>query len=348
MKRFAHFTVPFCLIIIMAGHAAAQITITTTDVSAQLAQGITSTSSIDTSTKTINIGALGSTSWDFSGLVRAYGSSATFVNPETTASFSYFPTATHASKTGSTYSYLKLGSNLEFLGAASGSPFPLRLTVTPPEVIEQLPMTGGTAWTSTSAESSWATIGGTTFLTVDQIVYNYSVDAYGSLKLPGGNVYEALRLKSVRHTTANGHTAKSILYQFLTKEGATATVSPSDTNQPDNGTISVANMTWNGPVTTSVWETPGNPLPARFALEQNYPNPFNPTTTIRFSVAQSALVRLRIFDVLGRELKTLVSEQFAPGTYSVKWDASPHPSGVYVCLLQAGSFLESRKLVLMR
>jgi photosystem II stability/assembly factor-like uncharacterized protein len=95
-------------------------------------------------------------------------------------------------------------------------------------------------------------------------------------------------------------------------------------------------------------ERASNSQPKQFLLHQNYPNPFNPTTEIQFSIAKLSIVNLRIFDLLGREVATLVNEQRPGGDYSVKWEAGNLPSGVYFCRLQAGSYSETRKLVLLR
>ena len=85
-----------------------------------------------------------------------------------------------------------------------------------------------------------------------------------------------------------------------------------------------------------------------YELTQNYPNPFNPATTISFSVPAQSFVSLKIFDALGREISTLVSEQLFAGTYSRQWDAAGLPSGVYFYRLRAGLFIETKKLVLLR
>ena len=85
-----------------------------------------------------------------------------------------------------------------------------------------------------------------------------------------------------------------------------------------------------------------------YNLEQNYPNPFNPSTTIKFSVPTSELVTLKVYDVLGNEVTTLVNEQRAPGTYEVRFNAGSLASGVYVYKLQAGNFTQTRKLMLMK
>ena len=89
-------------------------------------------------------------------------------------------------------------------------------------------------------------------------------------------------------------------------------------------------------------------IPDQFELLQNYPNPFNPSTTITFSIPRSSFVILKVFNILGEEVKSLVSEERAPGTYTVKWDASGNASGVYFYRLQAGGFVDTKKLLLIR
>jgi hypothetical protein len=99
-------------------------------------------------------------------------------------------------------------------------------------------------------------------------------------------------------------------------------------------------------------------IPDRFNLEQNYPNPFNPTTNIQFSIASAQsgsasggnrqLTIVKVYDVLGREVATLVNEVKEPGTYTVKFDGSNLASGVYFYRLLAGTYVETRKLLLLR
>lgn len=89
-------------------------------------------------------------------------------------------------------------------------------------------------------------------------------------------------------------------------------------------------------------------VPNEFNLGQNYPNPFNPATKISFTVGTQQAVSLRIFDVLGREVATLVNENKPAGTYSVSWNASALASGVYFYRLQAGENVQVKKLVLLK
>ena len=89
-------------------------------------------------------------------------------------------------------------------------------------------------------------------------------------------------------------------------------------------------------------------LPEMFALQQNYPNPFNPSTTISYQLPTQSNVTLKVFDVLGREVATLVNSVEQPGNKSVNFSANNLVSGVYYYRLQAGNFIETKKLVLVR
>ena len=94
-------------------------------------------------------------------------------------------------------------------------------------------------------------------------------------------------------------------------------------------------------------------IPVDFTLEQNYPNPFNPTTTIRYSITRPDLVRIKVYDVLGREVKTLVNEEKMSGVYQVSWngdDSSGNKvsSGVYFYRIDAGDFIQTKKMMLIK
>jgi Secretion system C-terminal sorting domain len=88
--------------------------------------------------------------------------------------------------------------------------------------------------------------------------------------------------------------------------------------------------------------------PVEFRLNQNYPNPFNPSTTIVFSVETYSHTSLRVYDLLGREVATIFSGELQAGNYAMRWNADSLPSGVYFYRLQAGSFTETKKLMLLR
>jgi hypothetical protein len=88
--------------------------------------------------------------------------------------------------------------------------------------------------------------------------------------------------------------------------------------------------------------------PEAYMLDQNYPNPFNPNTTIKYELPISSLVTLNVFDILGHEVSVLVDERREAGVHEVKFDGTYLASGVYFCRLQAGDFVQSRKLLLLR
>ncbi len=94
-------------------------------------------------------------------------------------------------------------------------------------------------------------------------------------------------------------------------------------------------------------DEPGD-LPARFHLAQNYPNPFNPDTRIRFELPEQAHVRLMVYDILGRPVQTLVSEERQPGVHTVSFDASGFASGTYIYELTAGPFVQRKKMMLLK
>ncbi len=99
-------------------------------------------------------------------------------------------------------------------------------------------------------------------------------------------------------------------------------------------------------------QTISTEIPESFSLSQNYPNPFNPSTTIQFSIPYVESTRwgvsLKIYNILGNEITTLVNQSLSPGTYSVDWDASNYPSGLYFYTLRSGDYTETKKMILLK
>jgi hypothetical protein len=89
-------------------------------------------------------------------------------------------------------------------------------------------------------------------------------------------------------------------------------------------------------------------IPTIFELVQNYPNPFNPTTKIKYRLPTSSKVTLKIYNVLGNEVITLLDDEKEAGTYEFIFNAGDYSSGVYIYSLQAGSFVETKKMVLLK
>ncbi|MFH2048770.1 MAG: T9SS type A sorting domain-containing protein, partial [bacterium] len=111
--------------------------------------------------------------------------------------------------------------------------------------------------------------------------------------------------------------------------------------------------TWGGPYCfyiyspTDIRPTPGD-LPETFALSQNYPNPFNPTTEIKFDVPTRSHTTLKVYNILGQEVETLIDEDTPAGRYVAEWDASQYSSGVYFYKINAGDFVDTKKMVLVK
>jgi hypothetical protein len=88
--------------------------------------------------------------------------------------------------------------------------------------------------------------------------------------------------------------------------------------------------------------------PEEFVLYQNYPNPFNPTTKLSFVISHSSFITLKVYDVLGHEVQTLIDEYKNPGGYKVTFDASGLPSGIYYYRLESAGFSETKKMILLK
>jgi hypothetical protein len=102
------------------------------------------------------------------------------------------------------------------------------------------------------------------------------------------------------------------------------------------------------PMTVTAVTKTGNKLPFSFSLSQNFPNPFNPTTMIQYSIPKSGIVTLKVYNVLGQEVATLVNQQQQAGNYNVSFDATRLASGVYMYKIQSGSFTSTKKMLLLK
>jgi hypothetical protein len=91
-----------------------------------------------------------------------------------------------------------------------------------------------------------------------------------------------------------------------------------------------------------------NPVHYEWSLDQNYPNPFNPSSFIKFSIPQNEFVTLKVYNILGKEVATLINESKAPGNYDIKFDGGKLASGIYLYKITAGSFTQTDKMILMK
>jgi hypothetical protein len=127
---------------------------------------------------------------------------------------------------------------------------------------------------------------------------------------------------------------------------------PGDTpiliNNPDGFKIAIVSQSINIYYTIVNVESTNSDALSDFSLSQNYPNPFNPSTVISYQLPVIGFVTLKVYDILGREIATLVNEEKPAGEYEVEFDGSALTSGIYFYQLKAGSYVETRKMVLLK
>lgn len=123
-----------------------------------------------------------------------------------------------------------------------------------------------------------------------------------------------------------------------------------------SGTYVLAGFSNMGP-SNNVWRTSYNyvdvkkiasEVPSKYELGQNFPNPFNPSTTIRYQIPKQEVITLKIYDITGKEIETLVNELQSPGTYEVNWNASKYSSGTYFYRIEAGDYSETKSMLLVK
>jgi hypothetical protein len=341
----------FLFLLFISYTSFAQITITTTDINNLFAVGNSATIHSYEGT-TFNIGSAGGgNNWDFTGLLSSETFNLLSVNPATTPHIGEFTGANIATYSQGDYegnpaeiwSYLALNSALGNMGQAiTSSAFPGIIITSknnPASIEMQLPMTYGNSWPQSYVNTF--TIPGLPPTTTN-VAINVVVDAYGTMTLPGGANFEALRIRESMSVSG----VVSVNYSFLAKNGANVTVSAVDENPPISGVIDIDWYDWNTPFTTDVEKI--SELPEDYRLSQNYPNPFNPTTNIEYSIPEASFVQIKVFDILGNEIATLVNEEQSAGTYRADFVADNLASGLYIAKLQAGNYSQTIKMSLLK
>ena len=181
------------------------------------------------------------------------------------------------------------------------------------------------------------------------------IDGYGTLKLPGKDL-ECLRVKR----EYSWFQFKE--FNYITREGVIVYVTDIPLNEPDTGYVNGYRQLLLAESFVSVEDE--NTIPLEFGLAQNYPNPFNPSTKIKFTIpavetmhaSSLQMVTLKVYDVLGNEIETLVNEEKPAGTYELEFNAADLPSGVYFYQLMAADpsagsgqgFIQTKKMLLLR
>jgi len=352
------------LVVLFCSGAMSQISMTSTDAQGLFAAGKSSRNlSAHNLNITMNLGISSSSaqSWQLPTVVYTDITHTDNMLPSATSYVSRFPRATHvqraiATSSGTTqtvYTYFRITTDsLIILGFASRTQSPSADTTefeTQAALQTSLPIQFG----RTYARKDSIAITAFSYI-IQRTVSSY--DAFGSLVTPAGT-FQALRNKGVSYSEtyfAGQLVSKdsSISISWFTKEGYFLTVEPKDQHQ-SSGSQSISNVYYTIPLgsTGVADQSPG--IPAELTLQQNYPNPFNPATNIRFSLAQPGHAVLKVYNVLGVEVASLVNGQKDAGTFSVNWNAAGLPSGMYLYRLSVTSdkgqvFEQSRKLVLLK
>jgi hypothetical protein len=166
-----------------------------------------------------------------------------------------------------------------------------------------------------------------------------SVDGFGTLKVLGRQ-FECLRVRSNHFTFSDKE------FMFLTREGVFLDVAMAS-SQRDTGLVQPTDVMLLVP-SSVVSAGQEALLPVNYTLDQNYPNPFNPSTTIQYSTPTASFTSLKVFNVLGAEIATLVNEFKVPGTYQVTWNANGYPSGVYLYRLISAGRISTGRMTLLK
>ena len=341
----------------------AQITITSADASALNAVGKVITNHIDSTVLMVDIGSQGQTSWDFSAVNSDTTISMTSVVPSASPYYStVFPTSNvvlnfaadfegsfaevwqHATQNSS--EYLVNGQALN----ATIENFDVVVTEvnTPASVTMKFPLTYNTQWANNYTSTTTMLMAGFPFgTTVTTNTETSVVDAWGSMKMPGGAVVQALRLRRDSRSVSDGVKDRVISYSFITKSGMSVQVTAKDTLEANSGVIQIADgVSWND-ISTNVGIDKEKPVPQN-SLFQNKPNPSIHDTRIQYSVGEKQFVTLTIYNSLGTEVATLVNEFKTAGSYEVNFDASQLAPGNYYYQLRAGKYTATKKMIIAR
>jgi type IX secretion system substrate protein len=209
----------------------------------------------------------------------------------------------------------------------------------------------------------FTTIGPLNIVTVTEML-RVTNRIYYQLELQNNGLTTAAQNVQAKITVSDPH-ATGILNDFQNfgtiaagqTETSAANFGVTTVNLPDNHTFvfhveifSNGNLFWEDSTGVVVGLSElDNITPKVFSLKQNYPNPFNPKTTIEFSIPKSEFVELKIFDITGKEIQTLVSANMNTGTYQYYWQASESvASGIYFYIIKAGEYTDTKKLVLIK
>ncbi len=223
----------------------------------------------------------------------------------------------------------------------------------PGEVLFDFPLTYNKTWSYSYSNYDTTYVNNIAVSTAaDSVSRKTVIDGYGTLILPSGDSLQCLRIFQGPPSASADTGYGDFTFIFITSSGTFVIVNAPG-NEPTTGKITIQDaQVVEGSIATYI--KPGYNAPEAFSLEQNYPNPFNPTTNITFVISHSSFVTLKVYDMLGNEVATLVNENKPAGKYSVQFnsqqtaDHKQLASGVYFYRLQAGGYSSVKKLVLLK
>jgi hypothetical protein len=332
--------------------AQGQITISKTDVANATAVGTTGTGYLTPfgTNPVVHIGPVSSAAqtWDFRSYSFDPFNTVEFIAPSAAPHLTSFPQTNVVLKQSddasptNVFQYNRL-TDTEYLCLGTGNDSDTNLVVyNPPLPQLKIPMTLGTSWTYTGLPHS-PYPGITT-----QNSCKYTVDAFGTLRLPVGD-FQALRLRAEyltdTRTSISSSLSKGLAYHFFTKNLDWVYVY-ADTNDIGKQDVQTTGIGYQVSSNT-------NAVESRHTSEQsfdlrNYPNPFSRQTTISFQLAASGHVTLKIYDALGRPVRTLVDGRENFGSHSVSYDASQLPAGLYFYRLTCGNGAMTGRAIVRR
>jgi hypothetical protein len=307
----------------------------------------------------LNTGSAGENqTWSLVDIPFSNVDSSGFINPHNSPFGLQFPTATHCKRirgnlTDSFHYYELTPDHFNEVGFGDYYNNPAVYSpLTPAVQLYPLPLQyGSPAWTSVT---EWLLNYGDGFIMTGRDSTIREVDAWGTLNTDFGS-YNVLRMfvHYFSHTTYTGEPpsdAEYYAYEWVDINGNIVARLISFGPDPDFsvGTIKVTE------ITNLVGTPERSTISTSFSLLQNYPNPFNSTTQIRFDLPTTAQVQLRIFDIMGREVSTLIgNEQMSVGSHMVSWNGTSNSgvnvaSGMYICRIEAGSYQNDMKMILLK
>lgn len=250
------------------------------------------------------------------------------------------------------FSYLNVLENrLQIVSRVIDNAGDLNFSYTHPDYYIPLPLTYGATWQSIETDTAdWGAQG----IYVFKFHYDNVVDAYGTVRLPVGDI-QCLRLRTYVVNVSNSpDTVRTYEYTWIAKNNLLIAIAKGTYNDPnpDFATASYFERFKSIQRPTGLFSRTKK-IPSDYELKPNYPNPFNPSTSIEYTISNSEYVRLEVYNTSGQKIKTLLADFQLAGQYEAVWDGTNESgqsasSGIYIYRLTTQTTLLSKRMVLMK